>query len=97
MAASRAATRQAISGRRNLVNMVALQIGGLGGVERALGAPDQLAEFAGGTFASAGAGHTIGMLADEAVGVGNRHAQAYTTDYRKIRQIVAQVSDFVIA
>ncbi|MNE63032.1 hypothetical protein D3C80_1583560 [compost metagenome] len=69
----------------------ALQIGGLGGVEAALGAHDQLAEFAGGAFAAAGLGHAMGVLAHKSVGAGHRHAQADPADHRQVRQVVAQI------
>ena len=74
-----------------------LEVGGLGGVEAALGAHDQFAEFAGGAFATACCSDAMGVLADEAIGAGHGHTQANPADHRQIRQVIAAVGDLLIA
>jgi hypothetical protein len=62
----------------------------------ALGAQDQFAELAGGTFAAAGR-VTPWACSRTKRGIGHRHAQADAADHRQVGQVVTQVGDLLIA
>ena len=68
----------------------------MGSLKIALGAHDQFAELAGGAFAAAGLGDPRGMLADEGVGAGYRHAEADPADHRQVGEVVAQIGDLLV-